>query len=156
MKIKKWFENWDITGLKIKTPILEMDWSPQESDKDAAWDMYIELLTRIATQPLPDEDGIEQTALESIYKLFDLTRNIIKAHGRDCEGFARIAIIILNQIIRPFTAHWHKLSSEGAFQNEAQCKQFRKELKELQEKIIKYSKMLAEISGVEDLTKMEE
>lgn len=156
MKFRKWFENWDITGLKIKTPILEMDWSPQDSDKDAAWDMYIELLTRIATQPLSDEDGIEQTALESIFKLFDLTRNIIKAHGRSCEGFARIAIIILNQIIRPFTARWHKLSSEGAFQNEAQCKQYRKELKELQEKLIKYSKMLAEISGVEDLTKMEE
>lgn len=36
MKFKKWFENWDITGLRIKTPILEMDWSPQEADKDAA------------------------------------------------------------------------------------------------------------------------
>lgn len=38
MKFKKWFENWDITGLRIKTPILEMDWSPQEADKNAAWD----------------------------------------------------------------------------------------------------------------------
>lgn len=156
MKFKKWFENWDITGLKIKTPILEMDWSPQEADKDAAWDMYIELLTRIATQPLPDEDGIEQTALESIYKLFDLTRNTIKAHGRDCVGFARIAIIILNQVIRPFTARWHKLSSERAFEDPAQCRQFRKELRELQDTLTRYTQMLAEISGVEDLTRIEE
>lgn len=156
MKFKKWFENWDITGLKIKTPILEMDWSPQEADKDAAWDMYIELLTRIATQPLSDEDGIEQTALESTHKLFDLTRNIIKVHGRDCVGFARIAIIILNQIIRPFTARWHKPVSEGAFEDPARCRQFREELRELQDKLIRYSQMLAEISGVEDLTRIEE
>ena len=156
MKFKKWFENWDITGLKIKTPILEMEWSPQDSDKDAAWDMYIELLTRIATQPLSDDDGIEQTALESIHALFPITRNIIKDHKRDCEGFARIAIIILNQIIRPFTARWHRLSSDKAFQDPSKCKLFRKELKELQEKLTKYSMMLAEIAGVEDLTKMEE
>ena len=35
MKWKKWLENWDMTSLKIKTPFLEMDWNPQEKDKDA-------------------------------------------------------------------------------------------------------------------------
>jgi len=156
MKLSKWFENWDLTGLKIKTPILEMDWAPQEADKDAAWDMYIELLTRITTQALPNDNGIEQTALESIYTIFGITREIIKTHGRDCEGFARIAIVILNQIIRPFTARWHKLSTEGAFDNKETCVLFRSELSELQAKLTNYCKMLAEISGVEDLTKMEE
>lgn len=156
MKLSKWFENWDITGLKIKTPILEMDWAPQEADKDAAWDMYIELLTRITTQALPNDDGIEQTALESIYTVFGITREIIKTHGRNCEGFARIAIVILNQVIRPFTAKWHKLSTEGAFDNKEKCVLFRSELSELQTKLTNYCKMLAEISGVEDLTKMEE
>jgi len=156
MKLSKWFENWGLTGLKIKTPILEMDWAPQVADKDAAWDMYIELLTRITTQALPDDDGIEQTALESIYTIFGITREIIKTHGRDCQGFARIAIVILNQVIRPFTARWHKLTSEGAFGNKEQCRLFRSELSGLQTKLTNYCKMLAEISGVEDLTKMEE
>jgi hypothetical protein len=155
MQLKKWFEDWNITGLKIKTPILEMDWSPKDSDKDAAWDMYIELLTRITTQPLSDTDGLEKTALESIYSIFGITRGIIKQHGRDCEGFARIAIVILNQIIRPFTARWHKLSSDGAFNDSERCKAFREELKELQAKLTNYSKMLAEIANVEDLTQME-
>jgi len=133
-----------------------MDWAPQEADKDAAWDMYIELLTRITTQALPNDDGIEQTALESIYTVFGITREIIKTHGRNCEGFARIAIVILNQVIRPFTAKWHKLSTEGAFDNKEKCVLFRSELSELQTKLTNYCKMLAEISGVEDLTKMEE
>lgn len=156
MKLSKWFENWDLTGLKIKTPILEMEWFPQEADKNAAWDMYIELLTRITTQPLLDEDGIEQTALESIFSVFGITRDIIKKHGRDCEGFARIAIIILNQVIRPFTAKWHNLSTENAFTDASQCIIFRKELIELQTKINNYCKMLSEIAGVEDLTRLEE
>ena len=156
MKLSKWFENWDLTGLKIKTPILDMDWSPQEKDKDAAWDMYVELLTRITTQPLSSDDGIEKTALDSIYSVFGITREIIKDHGRDCEGFARIAIIILNQIIRPFTAKWHKLSADGAFDDSSQCTVFRAELCELQEKLTNYCKMLSEMAGVEDLTQMED
>jgi hypothetical protein len=155
MNIKKLFEKWNLTGLKVNAGIFEAELSPKDSDKDAAWDMYIELLTRITTQPLPDSDGIEKTALDSIHKMFDLTREIIKEHGRDCINFARIAIVILNQIIRPFTARWHKLSSDGAFNKIEQCKLFREELKELQEKLTNYSKMLAEIAGVEDL-KIEE
>jgi hypothetical protein len=88
--------------------------------------------------------------------IFGITRGIIKEHGRNCKGFARIAIVILNQIIRPFTARWHKLSSDGAFNDIEQCKVFREELKELQTKLTNYSKMLAEIASVEDLTQMEE
>lgn len=37
-----------------------MDFAPQEVDKNAAWDLYVELLTRITTQPLLKEHGDEQ------------------------------------------------------------------------------------------------
>jgi hypothetical protein len=36
MKWKKWLENWDMTGLKVKTPFLEMEWNPQTADQNAA------------------------------------------------------------------------------------------------------------------------
>ena len=156
MKLKKWLENWDMTSLKIKVPFLEMDWNPQEKDKEAAWDMYIELLTRITTQPLADKHGDEQTALDSIYKLFPITRQIIKDNGRDCIEFTKIAIILLNQKIRPFTAKWHLLSIDGAFSHDNQCKEFRDELKELQKILNIYSQMLANMADVEDLTELEE
>ncbi len=45
---------------KYPNQALERDWAPQEADKDAAWDMYVELLTRITTQPLSGEDGLEK------------------------------------------------------------------------------------------------
>lgn len=156
MKLQKWFETWELTGLSIKLPILEMEWSPADADKDAAWDMYVELLTRIGSQPLDDRAGVEKTALESIYRLFGLTRETIKAHGRDCIGFTRVAVIILNQVIRPFTAKWHRLSEQGAFDDPARCAEFREELRALRNKLVNYTGMLAEIAGVEDLSRTTE
>ncbi|MDO9312334.1 MAG: hypothetical protein Q7T85_11690 [Nitrosomonas sp.] len=45
MKIKDLFENWNLTGLRINAPFMEMDWKPSDPDKEAAWDLYVELLT---------------------------------------------------------------------------------------------------------------
>lgn len=155
MKWRKWLENWDMTSLKVSAPFLEMEWNPAEPDKDAAWELYIELLTRITTQPLSKEDGDEKTALQSIYSLFGLTRSTIKSHGRNCREFTKIAIIVLNQIVRPFTAKWHKASDKGEFNNSEVCKEFRNELDDLQVKLRVYTKMLSEMAGVEDLTVLE-
>ena len=126
MKWSKWLEKWDMTSLKIKTPFLEMDWKPQNEDREAAWELYIELLTRITTQQLDDTHGDEETALKSIHQIFPLTRDVIKSNGRQCIEFTKIAIVILNQVIRPFTAKWHRLSVNDAFYDSEKCQEFRK------------------------------
>jgi len=113
------------------------------------------MITRIVTQPLKDEDGDEATALTSVYSLFGLTREIIKKYGRGCGEFTKIAIVVLNQIVRPFTAEWHKKSLGGAFDREDDCKAFREKLKEIQEDLKNYTKMLADMAAVEDLTELE-
>ncbi|MDC9726923.1 MAG: hypothetical protein PSN35_03700 [Candidatus Thioglobus sp.] len=146
----KWLEKWDMTSLKIKTPFLDMEWKPQDEDKNAAWELYIELLTRITTQPLDEAHGDEETALKSIYSIFPLTREVIKSNGRHCLEFTKIAIIVLNQIIRPFTAKWHRLSVQGSFSNTQSCQEFREELAELQSTLNIYTQMLGEMAGVED------
>lgn len=70
--------------------------------------MYVELITRITTQPLVQNKGDEATALESIYNIFEITREILKSEGKKAKNFTKIAIVVLNQMIRPFTAKWHK------------------------------------------------
>jgi hypothetical protein len=155
MKWQKWLENWDMTSLKISTPFLEMEWKPQDEDKAAAWELYIELLTRITTQKLDDTHGDEKTALNSVFSLFQITRQVLKNNGRHCTEFAKIAIIILNQVVRPFTAKWHKLSLDGSFSQEKNRQDFRHELKEIQSVLHQYTKMLADMAGVEDLTNLE-
>lgn len=156
MKWKEWLENWSMTSLKISTLFLEMDWEPKDADKDAAWELYVELLTRITTQPLVQGQGDEATALESIHSLFSTTREVIKRHGRLCSEFAKIAIVILNQKIRPFTAKWHKGLVAGDFQELSKCNEFREELEVLQSVLVAYTQMLGQMAGVEeDLTKLE-
>ena len=141
-----------MTGLKLNLGFLETEWEPQIKDSEAAWEIYVELLTRIATQPLSDDSGIETSALDSVYSLFGITRDILRKYGKDSIGFAKIAIIILNQVIRPFTARWHKLSMEGAFQDPNQVSVFRSELQDLQVNLQNYMGMLAEIAGVEEIS----
>jgi hypothetical protein len=154
MKLKKWLANWDLTKLKINVHVLEMEWTPQEKDREAAWELYIELLTRITTQPLPETHGDEKTALESIYNLFPTTREILKRKGRECEQFTKLAVVVLNQIVRPFTAKWHRLSLEGAFGSPNGRGEFRSDLQALQRDLKNYSRLLADVAQVEDMTEL--
>ena len=156
MKLKDLFDRWGLEGLKVKTPFLEADFQPDTADKSAAWEMYVQLLTRITTQKLPDDHGIEKTALDSVFSLFPVTREVLKRSGPSCIKFTQIAVIVLNQVIRPFTAKWHKLSVEGAFDEPEKCKTFRQELTELQIELKKYTHLLSDLADVEDLTDMEE
>ena len=156
MKWSKWLEKWDMTSLRIKAPFMEMEWNPSEPDKNAAWELYIEMLTRITTQSLGEKDGDEQTALDSIHSLFSTTRSIIKGNGRECIEFTKLAIVVLNQKIRPFTARWHKKSIEQGFRAGEVCTEFREELRELQKVLRIYARMLADMAGVENLTELED
>ncbi len=155
MKLINWLEKWNMSSLKISAGFLEMELEFRDEDKVAAWELYIELLTRITTQPLASHEGDEETALKSIHAIFGLTREIIRENGRGCIQFTKIAIVVLNQVIRPFTAKWHRLSLAGAFSDPDKCREFRDELKLLQQKLRDYTRMLADVAGVEDLTGFE-
>ncbi len=156
MKWQQWLENWDMTTLKIKAPFLDMEWKPKDADKAAAWELYVELLTRVTTQDLPPSDGDEERALSSIFNLFELTRGVLKHHGRDCIEFTKIAVILLNQVVRPFTAKWHPRMLAGDLQTDVDCLEFRTDLRHLQGMLRVYTRMLADMAGVEDLTEFEE
>src|SRR5260370_27480478 len=119
MPFKKFLENWDMTELELDVKFLKMKWAPQTADANAAWELYVELLTRITTQALPAEHGDEKTALDSVYSLFPTTRIILNRNGKECVSFAKIAIPVLNQILRPFTSKWHKASLDCAFKQSA-------------------------------------
>ena len=155
MKRSDFLQRWGLSSLKLKLGFLEGDFAPHDPDRAAAWDLYIELLTRITTQSLPPEDGDEKTALDSVHALFPLTREILRKHGSGCGEFAKLAIPVLNQIIRPFTAKWHRRSLGQAFRDAAQCQTFRAEIATLQPKLRHYTQAPAAMAGVEDLTGLE-
>lgn len=146
------FRKWGLQNIKLNLHFAELEFCPTEDDQTAAWDMYVELLTRITTQTLDENSGDEETALTSVYSMFAITREILKTKGRQAQQFTKIAVIVLNQIIRPFTAKWHKKKLEGAFNVSEECNIFRSELLDLQSQLKCYSHLLADLAKVEDLT----
>ena len=103
MNLGKLFKDFRLEKVKLNLKAVEFEVSFQETDKDAAWDLYVEMLTRIVTQPLPPEAGDEQAALESVYALAPATREILRHHGRASIQFSKVAVPVLNQIVRPST-----------------------------------------------------
>jgi hypothetical protein len=156
VKIKDWFENWGITGLKISAGFMQMEWQPRPEEEQAAWELYIELITRVATQPLGKDQGDEAAALSSIFSLFQVTRELLKQKGRKAEVFSKIAVVILNQKIRPFTAKWHKRITDNLLENPEEKASFRKELEQIQNVVRGYAAMLAKVAGVEDFQKLDQ
>ena len=155
IKITELFARFRLEKVKLGPSWANAEIAIDASDSDAAWELYIEMLTRVVTQPLPVEMGDEETALDSVYSLFPITREVLRRRGRGAINFTKIAVPILNQIVRPFTAKWHGKRLAGELADEDTRSEFRDELATLQEDLRNYNRMLAGIAGVEDLTDLE-
>lgn len=121
-------------------------WAPTPEDRKAAWDLYTELRTRISVQPLHYLDGDEETALQSIADLFKLTRELLHKYGSPARQFSTVTVFVLNYVIRPFTAEWHKRKCAGELNNEDARHEFREALIKLQELLRQFGSILARLA----------
>jgi hypothetical protein len=75
-------------------------WESDPTERKAAWELYVELVTRIAVQPLASEEGLMREALNSLYSLFGSTREILRTAGPNVgaskKSVGGIAIAVLN------------------------------------------------------------
>lgn len=156
VRLGKLFKDFRLDRVRFNTKFVEAEFQFVEADKDAAWELYVELLTRAATQPLPDDEGVEMSALNSVHSLFETTRQILHRHGRWSQGFSKLAIPVLNQVVRPFTTKWHRLAEQRNFHDPKLRAEFRRDLTGIQRELRKYNSMLAHIAGVEDMTDLED
>jgi hypothetical protein len=154
-----------LTSIKIKIPwVGEAEWTENPKERNAAWSLYIELVTRIATEPLPSGEGHLREALNSLHEIFGTTREILKEGGPDIGASANsvggIAIRVLNRGIRPFLAHWHpalsdwetlkdsRVSSREHERSWTEAEHLRSELNTLRVELALYADGLATIAGV--------
>jgi len=91
-------------------------WTPDLAERKAAWDMYVELITRVTVADLGPDEGLLREALTSFYSLFGTTRQILKDGGPTLAqatggavSFGHLAVSILNGALRPLLAKWHPL-----------------------------------------------
>jgi len=138
-------------------------------ERRAAWKLYVELNTRITTQPLKPNEGLLREALSSLHSVFAITREILKeagpgvAQGRESIGF--YAMEILNQVLRPVLATWHPALAHWEEQRDATVspvehekawdreKELRKALDVTRKTLIGYCDALAILAGVSPTTK---
>ena len=155
------------TKLEIGLPfgIGKLEFEPDEAEMNAAWELYVELTTRIAVQELSDDEGLVREALTSLYRLFDITRGILRkagpgiSHGPGSLG--PVAIAVLNKGLRPFLAKWHPVlqtyeetrpegvSPRDHEDNWEKIGIIRSELRVLREELSTYAIALSQIAGTE-------
>ncbi len=161
-----------LTSVKVglQLPYLgsvEGTWEPDEEERKAAWEMYVELVTRISVMPLQPEEGSLREALSSLYSLFSLTREILRAHGpsvarakKDELSFGYLAVAILNTVLRPLLTKWHpvlksyeetRLMSVSPLEHERKWVHFsglRQEIESARQILIQYANLLAQVAEV--------
>ena len=155
MQLGSLLSNFQLEKVRLGPAWANVEIAFDQSDQDAAWELYVEMLLRVVTQPLPSEGGDESTALDSIYALFPVTREILRRRGRSAISFSKVAIPVMNQVVRPFTTKWHPQSLAGALGDADKRAEFRQDLEALQSDLRNYNRLLAKIAGVEDLTDLE-
>jgi hypothetical protein len=139
------------------------EWVSDPAERQAAWSLYIELMTRVAVQPIGPDEGSVREALTSLYSLFDSTREVLRAAG-PAAGMGKpsvggIAIAVLHKGLRPFLTKWHvKLRdwesqrpqgrSVLAHENDwPEAREFRTDLDTLRSQLSTYAQALGEIAG---------
>jgi hypothetical protein len=87
-----------------------------ETQVRAAWSLYVELVTRIAVQPLAQDEGLYREVLNSLYSLFATTREILKEAGpsvgasqKSVDGCDIYQLSILMRSMTAFDYRYHRL-----------------------------------------------
>jgi len=160
--------------VKLQLPYMggiEGNWQPDERERDAAWEMFVELITRAAVIELRAGEGLMGEALTSLYALFDITRGILRKYGPDVAkpkresdlSFGYLSVTVLNGVLRPLLAKWHPLlldyesqrgSDVSALEHERAWRhadELRGELERAREALSEYADVLAEVAGIEPL-----
>ncbi|MFX1284730.1 MAG: hypothetical protein ACFFB5_13810 [Promethearchaeota archaeon] len=144
---------------------------PNKNEEEAAWELYVELITRITVVKLKKDKGFLREALNSYHSLFKTTRGIMREKGPDLARpkssskitLGLIAVSVLNYVLRPLLTEWHPIledyestrpknlsrkAHEDKWENN---KDLRDKIAETRETLLHYAQLLADIAKVEPI-----
>lgn len=151
-----------LTEVRITVPQLsELTFVVNNDAQQVAWQLFVESVTRTATQRLSDDEGLVREALTSLYGLFATTRDILRSSrpsaNRSGCTVETLAVTLLNRELRPFLSKWHPILSdfekaepqrpESAWPRMEEC---RRELRVVQRNTREYVLAFARLAGVQD------
>jgi hypothetical protein len=158
-------------GLPFNLGSIAGTWEPDDQERRAAWELYVELITRISVEQLKEREGFLREALSSLYTLFDTTRDVLRRYGPEVAtpkgasdlSFGQIAVTVLNLGLRPVLAKWHpelaayeatrpaEVSPLDYERNWNRRDELRADIEELRGTLRAYADQLAEVAGVPSL-----
>ncbi|GAA2606582.1 hypothetical protein [Paractinoplanes durhamensis] len=157
-------------GVDLKFISVKGTWKPSVAEREAAWELYVELITRVSVVPL--QGGILREALSSYYTLFAGSRDVLRKYGPQVAepkpdgqySFGFLTVAMLNRALRPVLSYWHpELSAweatraegaspvehERAWEHEPLLRQ---DLEAARKILAEYAKLLGAACGVPDLS----
>jgi hypothetical protein len=157
-------------GLDFKIFSIKGTWEPNDAERRAAWELYVELVTRVAVVPLTD--GIAREALSSLYAVFGQAREILRRYGPEVAepkpdgqyNFGYLTVALLNFAFRPMLSYWHpELQAWEATRSPGtpvkahedawdRIEDLRGDLERTRQALTVYAGLLATACGVPDLT----
>jgi hypothetical protein len=146
-------------------------WAPDEAERRAAWELYVELVTRVAVVQLGSAGGLLREALSSLREVFGITREILRRYGpavapKTAEqeiSFGYLAVGVLNGALRPLLAVWHPtlaayeatrppgLSPVDWERQWSRAEELRAELAATRELLVEFARTLGEVAGAASL-----
>jgi hypothetical protein len=146
-------------------------WEPDQQERAASWELYVELVTRVSVVELGPAEGLLREALSSLYSLFETTRQILRKYGPEVAqpkgqsdlSFGYLAVALLNLVLRPTLAKWHPLLSEYESlrasaistteheQDWSKNSELREDINKTRLMLMHYSNLLAEVAQVPSL-----
>ncbi len=142
-------------------------WRPDNTEKEAAWELYVELITRVTVAPM-DTHATAREALTSLYSIFGTVRFVLRKYGPavarpKAQGELSLGLIsvrLLNNVLRPMLAQWHpqlalyeesRSKGTGPLEHERQWPQMGELLVAIdhtREILDRVATLLAEVAGV--------
>lgn len=163
----------DQVEVKVSLPPVGVSgvWKAGKVERSAAWELYVELVTRVATVELGPTEGLLREALTSLHQLFPITREILRRYGPAVApkkkgadvSFGGLAVNVLNRGVRPLLATWHPLLADhearrppnvSSLEHERHWDrevELRDELDKTRGLLIEFARSLEEVSGVTSL-----
>lgn len=145
---------------------VSVEMEPNVAEQRAAWALYVEISTRVASRRFDRQAGSIRSALTSLYSLFEFTRSILRTAGPDIAysptSLGPLAIRFLTEIVAPFTTRWNEalamhealiVPSETKLNHERKWQLFEEccdDLDELRLKVLAYQEALKALCFVNE------
>jgi hypothetical protein len=147
------------------------EWEPDQKERDAAWELYVELITRVSVVGIAPDEGLLREALISLHSLFSIIREILRKYGpavakskrENGISFGLLSVAVLNSVLRPVLSKWHPLLADyetskpaglSAVDHERKWEkahELRQVLQETRIRLTEFASILADVAGVPSL-----